>query len=171
MPESTTTSRSLDHGSWRLEPASSRIEFSVPHFYGLMKVRGHFDRYDARLDLDADPAVTLTVDAASVNTGNRKRDEHLRSKDFFTVSEHPTLNFSSAGAELRGDTLHVHGMLEVLGNSVAVELPLQILADGNGHEVKGSLVIDQRLLGLTWSPAGVTRTPTTVTLQGRLLRE
>ena len=169
MAESTTTSSALETGSFRLEPGSSKIEFSVPHFYGLMKVKGNFDGYAATLDLDAGPAVTLTVDAASINTGNRKRDKHLRSRDFFNVSEHPTLSFTSTSAELRGDSLFVRGTLEAVGHSLAIELPLRIVPDGNGHAVEASLEIDQRLLGLTWSPAGITRTPTTISLRGRLL--
>lgn len=169
MSDAAATAQSLEHGSFHLEPGSSKIEFSVPHFYGLMRVKGHFEGYSATLDLDAEPAITLTVDAASINTGNRKRDEHLRSKDFFTVAEHPVISFRSTSAELQGNTLRVRGTLEAIGNSVAIELPLRIVPDGNGHQVEGTLTIDQRLLGLTWSPLGVTRTPTTVTLRGRLL--
>jgi len=170
MADTAAIAQSLEHGSFHLEPTSSRIEFSVPHFYGLMRVKGHFEGYSATLDLDAEPAVTLTVDAASINTGNKKRDDHLRSKDFFKVAEYPVLSFSSTSAELQGDTLRVRGTLEVLGNSVAIELPLTISPDGNGHQVEGSLDIDQRLLGLSWSPLGITRTPTTISLRGRLLR-
>jgi polyisoprenoid-binding protein YceI len=170
MAESTTTESALENGSFRLEPGSSKIEFSVPHFYGLMKVRGHFEDYAAKLDLAADPAITLTVDAASITTGNQKRDKHLRSKDFFDVSEYPTLSFSSTSAELRGDVLQVRGTLEAVGHELAIELPLRIVPDGNGHAVEATLEIDQRRLGLTWSPAGITRTPTTISLRGRLLR-
>lgn len=170
MTETAATAQSLEHGSFHLEPGSSKIEFSVPHFYGLMKVKGHFEGYAATLDLDAEPAVALTVDAASINTGNKKRDEHLRSKDFFKVAEHPTISFTSTSAELNGNTLDVRGTLEAAGRSVTIELPLTIVPDGNGHAVEGTLTIDQRLLGLTWSPAGITRTPTTVSLRGRLLR-
>lgn len=170
MTNTVAPAQFLEHGSFRLEPSSSRIEFSVPHFYGLMKVKGHFDSYSARLELEAEPAVTLTVEAASISTGNRKRDEHLRSKDFFDVAAHPTLSFTSSSAELEGDTLRVRGTLEALGSRVAIDLPLSILPDGNGYQVEGSLTIDQRLLGLTWSPLGITRTPTTVSLRGRLLR-
>jgi polyisoprenoid-binding protein YceI len=170
MTETAAAAQSLEHGSFHLEPGSSKIEFSVPHFYGLMKVKGHFDGYAATLALDDDPAVTLTVDAASINTGNKKRDAHLRSKDFFKVTEHPTISFTSTSAELSGNTLNVRGTLEAAGRNVTIELPLTIVPDGNGHAVEGTLTIDQRLLGLTWSPAGITRTPTTVSLRGRLLR-
>jgi polyisoprenoid-binding protein YceI len=170
MADIATLAGTLGAAKWHLDPGSSKIEFSVPHFYGLMKVKGRFERYSATFELGVEPAITLTVEAASIDTGNKKRDEHLRSKDFFDVSEHPTLGFSSTRAELQGDTLQVSGTLTALGRSVPIELPLQIVPDGNGYAVTGSLAIDQRRLGLTWSPAGITRTPTTVSLRGRLLR-
>lgn len=59
----------------------SSIEFRAGHFWGLAKVTGHFDTYEAQLDLSANPAVELTIDANSVQTGNRKRDQHLHSSD------------------------------------------------------------------------------------------
>jgi polyisoprenoid-binding protein YceI len=167
---SVTTFPPLLTGAWQLDPARSSLEFSVPHFYGLMKVRGRFESFAGSVDLDTVPAVELTVDAASINTGNRKRDEHLRSKDFFKVSDHPTLSFTSTSAEVNGDTLQLRGMLRALGNSVTIELPLQVVAIADGLQVEGSIEIDQRQIGLTWSPLGLTRTPTTVSLRGRLVR-
>ena len=70
-------------GSWRLDPRRSSVEFRAGHLWGLLTVKGHFDCYEGRLDLSADPAIELTIDAASVQSRNRKRDQHLRSTDFF----------------------------------------------------------------------------------------
>jgi polyisoprenoid-binding protein YceI len=160
----------LNSGRWQLDPQRSSIEFAVPHFYGLMKVKGRFTRYTAELELNGEPAVALTVEADSIDTGNPKRDKHLRSKDFFKVTEHPTLGFSSTSAELRGDTLRVRGVLEALGNSATLDVPLRVSPTGDGYEVEGTVELDQRQVGLRWSPLGITRTPTTISLRGRLTR-
>jgi polyisoprenoid-binding protein YceI len=76
-------------GSWQLDPGRSRVEFRARHFWGLMTVTGHFDEFHGRLDLSEDPAIKLTIEAASLQTGHRKRDEHLRSRDFFDADKHP----------------------------------------------------------------------------------
>jgi polyisoprenoid-binding protein YceI len=170
MAETETQTASLDDGTWRLLPEHATLEFSVPHFYGLMRVKGKFERFAGELNLERDPAVSLSVEADSIDTGNRKRDEHLRSKDFFTVSEHPQLRFSSSAVELRGNTLNVSGTLEALGKRKSLELPLRVIPDADGFDVEGSVQLDQREIGLTWSPLGLTRTPTTLSLRGRLVR-
>ncbi len=98
-------------GVWRLDPARSSVEFHVRHFYGLMTVKGDFADYAGTLDLSAEPAVELTIQAASLNTKMAKRDKHLRSDDFFDVEHHPQVRFSSDTATLDGDKLTVHGQL------------------------------------------------------------
>jgi polyisoprenoid-binding protein YceI len=85
----------LADGSWRLDPARSSVVFHVRHFYGLMTVKGEFADYDGTLDLGAAPAVELTIQAISLDTKLAKRDEHLRSKDFFDVARHPQVRFIS----------------------------------------------------------------------------
>lgn len=168
--QATTTAEALSTGTWRLDPTQSSIEFSVPHFYGLIKIRGHFNAFAAELQLDSEPAVRLTVEAESIDTGNAKRDKHLRSKDFFTVSEHPTISFTSTRATLSGSRLDVSGTIEALGNRVPIEIPLRVVPAGDGFEVDGTVLVDQRKLGLSWSPLGITRTPTAIKVRGRLVR-
>ena len=96
-------------GRWELDPQRSSVEFRVGHFWGLATVKGHFDRYEGRLDLGADPAIELTIDAANVQTGNPKRDQHLRSAEFFDAENHPSVQFVSDSVVLQGDTLSVRG--------------------------------------------------------------
>jgi YceI-like domain len=99
---------------WRLDPTRSAAEFSVPHFWGLTRVKGRFDHLDGWLETDRNGHVRLEliVDAASLNTGNRKRDQHLRSADFFDTQHHPELRFQSVIAGDAGNgRLHVEGEL------------------------------------------------------------
>jgi len=95
----------LATGTWRLDPARSSVEFHVPHFYGLMTVKGHFDSYHGRLDLSAHPAVELVIDADSLNTKQKQRDKHLRSEHFFDVANHLQVRFEADTATLDGNTL------------------------------------------------------------------
>jgi polyisoprenoid-binding protein YceI len=62
---------------WNIDPVRSSAEFRLPNFWGLVKVKGHFDRVDGWLEIDDDGShrLELIIDAASVNTGNRQRDQ------------------------------------------------------------------------------------------------
>ena len=71
----------LAAGTWRLDRSRSSVEFHVPNFYGLMTVKGRFDRYEGTLQLNGRPAVALAIDADSLDTKHGKRDKHLRSAD------------------------------------------------------------------------------------------
>ena len=74
-----------------------------------MTVSGPSPRYEGTLELGATPRSTLTIDAASLDTGNARRDKHLRSEDFFDVEHHPQVRFTSTSATVEGDRLKVRG--------------------------------------------------------------
>jgi polyisoprenoid-binding protein YceI len=156
---------------WRLDPSRSSVEFQVRHFYGLMTVKGRFDRYQGTLRLDAQPVVELTIDADSLDTKNAKRDKHLRSADFFDVANHPQVLFVSDSATLDGETLKVRGELQAAGRHVPVELEATVRGVGDDLELEATTLVDQRELGMTWSPVGITRAPSTLIVSGRLVRE
>src|SRR3954468_9726417 len=123
--ETTTTTQlahRLRHGAWRLDPARSSAEFHVRHFYGLMTVKGRFAAYEGTLNLGATPAVELTIEADSLDTKHKKRDQHLRSKDFFDIENHPQVRFVSDRATLDGDTLKVRGQLYAGAQQIPLEL-------------------------------------------------
>src|SRR3954454_15614456 len=123
-PQTTTTPAAarLADGRWQLDPARSSVAFHVRHFYGLMTVNGEFADYEATLDLGATPAVELTIRATSLDTKLAKRDEHLRSEDFFDVQRHPQVRFISDRAAFDGDTLRVHGQLHAAGRQIPLQL-------------------------------------------------
>ena len=156
-------------GAWRLDPARSSVEFRVPNFWHLMKVHGHFDDYRGRLDLSADPAIELTIDAASLETGNPKRDEHLRSADFFDAEEHPKLRFASEEVVAQGDALKVRGRLSVRDRSVPLELDARLRWVDGELEVEAAATVPHRELGMTWSPARMIASRSEVLIKGRLL--
>jgi polyisoprenoid-binding protein YceI len=159
---------------WRLEPAHSSAEFRVPHFWRLLKVKGHFDRLDGWLELkqNGDRRLELIIDAASLSTGNRKRDEHLRAADFFDTEQHPEVRFhSTAVSDAADGRLHVEGELMAAGRRVPLQLDATVEEAEGQLQIEASTTLDQRELGMTWSPLGIARTPSTLSVRARLRRE
>jgi polyisoprenoid-binding protein YceI len=144
--------REILSGRWELDPQRSSVEFRVGNFWGLATVRGHFDRYQGRLDLSADPAIELNIEASSVQTGNRKRDQHLRSPDFFDADGHPSVRFVSESVVPDGNALKVHGLLFARDRSIPLDLDAQVREADGGLEIKAATGAVHRDLGMTWSP-------------------
>jgi polyisoprenoid-binding protein YceI len=165
----TVQAATIAETRWLIDPDRSRIEFQVPHFYGLMTVKGRFETYDGFLALGSRPAVELTIDAASLDTGNKKRDVHLRSEDFFDVQVHPRARFIAESASLDGERLHVAGRLEAAGASVPLEFDATLRHLDRELEVIASTNVDHRQLGMTWSPLRMIRTPSKLIVTGRLV--
>src|ERR1700761_2064922 len=88
-------------GQWTLDPAGSRAEFRIKHFWGLMTVRGVLEQMTGDPPVGPDGTVTgrISFEAASLNPKNKQRDKHLRSADFFDVENHAhaVLTVTSAG--------------------------------------------------------------------------
>jgi polyisoprenoid-binding protein YceI len=161
-------------GRWRLDPSASTAKFRVPHFWGLVTVKGHFDRLDGYLDLGDGQhrEMTLTIDAASLRTGISRRDKHLRSGDFFDTDGHPEVRFRSTSVTDIGDNrLQVEGELEAGGERLTMTLEPTIHRTSDRLEVDVTTTVDQRELGMTWSPLGMTRSPVTVTVHASLRRQ
>jgi polyisoprenoid-binding protein YceI len=156
--------------AWRLDPSRSTVEFHVPNVYGLLIVKGRFARFDGALDLGADPAATLTVDAASLDTGNARRDKHLRSGDFFDAERHPQVRFTSSSATVHDGALTLRGELEAAGERIPLELVAALETVGGGElALEAVTYVDQRRLGMTFSPLGVVRRPTRLLVRARLV--
>jgi len=161
----------LAAGAWRLDPARSSVEFHVRHFYGLMTVKGHFDRYRGSLDLSAHPAVELVIDADSLDTKQKQRDKHLRSDDFFDIANHPQVRFEADAATLDGNTLEARGLLQAAGKQIPLHVDATITPVDGEFEIEATALADQRELGMTWSPVGITRAPSRLIVRGRLVRQ
>jgi polyisoprenoid-binding protein YceI len=154
---------------WRLDPKRSSVEFHVRHFYGLMTVRGRFERFEGTLELRSDPAVRLTIDATSLDTKQKKRDQHLRSADFFDVELHPQVQFISDRATLEGGRLNVHGELHAAGRTIPLDLDATLSYMDGELDVQAVTHADHRELGMTWSPLGILRAPSKLIVSGHLV--
>ena len=161
----------IQHTPWRIDPEDSSVEFNVRHLWGLATVKGSFEQYYGTLDLAADPAIVLTVEADTLNTKNARRDKHLRSADFFDTANHPQVRFVSQSATLDGERLQVQGTLHAAGESIPLELEGLIRPDGDDLAVDVTTLADHRTLGMTWNGLGMLRGPSKLIVRGRLVRD
>lgn len=145
----------------RIDPAHSTIAFKVRHLLG--NAKGKFSKFNGTIDLDLQQleksSVTLVIQVASIDTGIEKRDQHLRSEEFFNVQENPEITFKSrqvkrTGAnvgEITGD-LTMHGVTHPV--TVHVELLGTLESLGKNQTTRwriSTAPIKRSQFGLTWS--------------------
>ena len=147
---------------WELDPAHSSIGFGVRHMM-ISTVHGEFHTFSGKATGDpahpTDATVEATIEAASIDTRNDKRDGHLKSPDFFDVEKFPTITFKSKKIEpgaaghvkVTGD-LTLHGVTkEVVFD---VEGPTPSIKDPMGNTKAGAHAttkIDRKDFGLVWN--------------------
>jgi polyisoprenoid-binding protein YceI len=148
---------------WDFDFTHSNVDFSVRHLL-VSKVRGRFNKWSGTLLIDeADlgaSSVEVQIDAASVDTSEPKRDEHLRSADFFDVEKFPHLTFKSTRVEKNGDDrLRVAGDLSLHGFTHPVVLDVErggSVRDPWGLQRTGFTItasIDRKDFGITFNQA------------------
>ena len=129
---------------YEIDPAHSNIGFKIKHL-SISKVSGNFGKFDAVIDYDKDAkelkALEATIETASVNTQNEKRDEHLRSTDFFNAAKFDKITYKMVKFEKESDTEgKVVGTLTMHGVTKPVVLKFELggfTADKNGKEKIG----------------------------------
>ena len=148
---------------WGFDAAHSSVNFWIRHLM-ISKVRGRFGHWTGAFELDEhDPAkshVEVQIDASSIDTGEAKRDAHLRSADFFDVEKYPQITFRSTTVEASGNgTYRLKGDLTIHGTTQPVLLDVEYTGrtkDPWGGERTGftaSTKIDRKDFGLTWNQA------------------
>ncbi|MEO5718801.1 MAG: YceI family protein [Chthoniobacterales bacterium] len=149
--------------TYKIDPVHSSISFKVRHFFSY--VNGSFKTFDGTITVDPDhpekSSVTATIDATSVDTRNEKRDEDLRSADFFEVAKYPTITFKSKSVKQTGaDSGDIIGDLTLHGVTKEITLHAKFLGKGKGmggKAISGWQVAPEPIkrseYGLTWSKA------------------
>ncbi len=161
----------LGPGVWRLDPAAAHATFRVRHLWGLVVVRGHFERVEGQGQAAADGTVSgrVVIAAASLTTGNRQRDAHLRSPDFFDVAGFPEVVVAiTRGVPDAAGGFAVTGTLEAAGHRIPLELAASgHLAPDGSVRLAGEVVVDRTRLGMTWGPLGIASTQAAIGLDAR----
>jgi polyisoprenoid-binding protein YceI len=147
--------------AWQIDVGHSDISFRIRHF--MSRVRGTFNQWEGTITGDstdwANATVSVTIQAGSIDTGHERRDNDLRSDNFFDVANHPTITFRSTRVEKQGDDLRITGDLTIKGVTRPVVLTgrfLGSMAAGQGRARAGfeaSTKIDRTAYGVTWNRA------------------
>ncbi|WP_420033624.1 YceI family protein [Streptomyces sp. cg28] len=124
-------------GEWEIEPTHSSIAFTARHI-GLARVHGRFNTFAGALriaDRVEQSAMHVVIDASSIDTNVKMRDDHLRSADFLDVDRFPTLEFySDRFVHKGGSRWAITGALSLHGVTRTVTLDAEYLGIGNGME-------------------------------------
>lgn len=153
---------------WYIDPSHTQVGFSVKHMM-VSTVRGRLGKLSGRLDLDPErpekASFELAADVAGIDTGDARRDGHLRSADFFDAERFPALTFRSNAIFPKGEGRYTaSGDLTIkdITRPVSFEIELLGVGDtGQGGKLLGataSATIDRTAFGLTWNmpiPNGV----------------
>ncbi|CAL9562632.1 Protein YceI [Streptomyces sp. enrichment culture] len=122
-------------GTWLFDPPHTAIRFIAKHV-GMAHVHGRFTRFDGSIRVAptmADSQVSVRIDAASITTGNKTRDNHLRSADFLDVERYPYIDFTSKRFVYQGGSKWtLQGTLTMHGTSRSVNLDTTYLGTVNG---------------------------------------
>jgi polyisoprenoid-binding protein YceI len=153
--------------TYTIDPVHSKAQFDISHLV-VSTVSGKFTQFQGTIHLDpanlADSSVEVTIDAASVDTGNGMRDKDLRSANFFDVAKYPTITFKSTSVQdLGGGTLQVGGLLTIHGATRPVVIAVSRWATGPGMKPgttvagfrKGTVTIKRSSFGMTYLSAVV----------------
>jgi polyisoprenoid-binding protein YceI len=127
--------------TWQIDPAHSLVEFSVRHMM-VSTVKGRFTGVQGTIvdvaDNPSQSSVEVSIEAATISTGDDKRDVHLRSADFFDVEKYPTITFKSRRIEGSQNEFTVTG--DLIMHGVTHEVTLQATFNGRGTNPYGKTV-------------------------------
>jgi polyisoprenoid-binding protein YceI len=145
-------------GEWALDPRTSSIRLKSRSIWGLVRVNGVFREVSGNGTVRADGAVsgTVTVATGSIDTGNTRRDTHLRSADFFDSANYPDITFTADGVRPSGQGVAVTGALTVLGRTRPLSFEAAASVEGDGAiRLDAEVRINRADFGLSWNPMGM----------------
>ncbi|MEV6781540.1 YceI family protein [Streptomyces sp. NPDC051098] len=140
-------------GAYEIDQAASTVRFAARAMFGLLPVRGTFAIGHGRITV-ADPAeessVQVVVETGSFESGNRQRDDHVKSADYLDVTRHPEISFRSHVLERSASEAALHGELTVCGVTQPVVVAIgRVSHEGNRVTATGTTTIDRYAFGIT----------------------
>lgn len=146
--------------TYKVDPAHASVGFKVKHMM-INDVHGAFDKVDGTIMLDpkniAGSTVDVTIETASINTRAEKRDNHLRSADFFDAAKYPAITFKSKKIEKKGEQWVMTGDLTIRGVTKEIQLPFAMsgpVMNPWGQSViavSASTEINRQDFGVSWN--------------------
>lgn len=147
--------------TWEIDTSHSELSFRIRHL--VSRVRGSFGQWGGTIVADpqnlAGARVEVTIQTASIDTDNQRRDEHLRSGDFFDAPTHPTITFRSTRVEpAGGDRYRVHGNLTMRGVTRPVVLDARMVQTGSSQGrrrigFEATTTVNRMDYGVSWNRA------------------
>jgi polyisoprenoid-binding protein YceI len=154
-------------GDWTLDGARSTVGLRSRVIGGLIPVKGVFGQVSGHGTVSAAGEVsgTIAVAAASIKTGNAKRDRHLRSADFFAADAFPRITFGVDRLQPSGRGVTVTGRLTVRGQTRPLTFPATVSVAGSGEVwLDAEVQVNRADFGLTWNSLGLTSMQNTITV-------
>ena len=151
----TTESTATLTGAWTIDADRSHVAFTVKHM-GFMNEAGTMPISEGTIVVGEDlgaSTVTADLDPTGFDTGNAKRDNHVRSSDFLDIEQFPTAHYRSIGVEARGASFSVHGELTVHGQTRPVTLVGEVTSNDDGEAaITASTTVNRSDFGVTKMP-------------------
>lgn len=159
-------------GSWTLDTARSEVRLKSRSMWGLAPVKGVFREVTGNGTVSAagDVTGTITVAARSVDTKNKKRDEHLRSADFFDAANHPDITFTVDGIKPGNGGVRVTGSLTVRDQTRPVSFAATVSSADGETRLDGEIQVNRADFGLTWNQMGMASMRNTITVHAVFTR-
>jgi len=164
----------VETGLWQLDRTASTVALKHKTMWGLVTVKGTFSGVTGNGEVGESGTATgvISVDAASIDTKNAKRDAHVRSADFLDTDNHPEITYTVHTAELRGaDAVHVTGQLTIQGVSRPHSFTAGLSdASADAVTLNAEFVIDRTEFGLSWKKPGMMKDQTAIRAALRFVR-
>lgn len=149
--------------TWNIDASHSEVGFSVKHLM-ISNVKGRFAKFSGTINADdkdvTKSTVEVEIDANSIDTRDEKRDEHLKSPDFFDTAKNPKITFKSKKVTKAGKGLKVEGDLTMRGVTKPVTLEVEqltdVVKDPWGNEKRGVVAkakVNRKDFGINWNKA------------------
>jgi len=138
---------------FQIQPEASELTFKATS--RLQNASGRFVRFTGEVTVDranlATARVTLSVEAASIDTGNTRRDNHLRTQDFFDVERYPSISFQSLRVEGAGPRFTLVGRLTMRGVTREIAVPVSVEIAGDLLTATGDFAVNRQDYGLDYT--------------------
>ena len=159
----------VNSGSWTLDTAATTVAFTIKNMI-VRTVPGSFTAVDGGATIGPDLAsssISATIDAASFDTGNTKRDDHVKSDDFFDVANHPTIRFESSSIRSTSSGFEVEGTLHARSSAPITFTVTDVRTEGDAVHFVATGQVDRAALGAGKMPSLMIAKAADIVVTGR----